>query len=191
MKLGQLQKLRGIYPPVVPPRDAEETGKKTPNGDVIFRRTVKPRKKVRKLNADGKPLFRGGNPSDPEGTGTPVYEWVPDGPPRDEFFFISRGRHGNNRKIVIDPDALDAEQEMKATRTRKEKLLERVAQLASDTKMDIDEAAKRILGIAAPPSPEPEPEFVTGVTVVDGEDGDEAVPDYEAARDAADSEGRV
>lgn len=189
MKMANIQRIRGIYPPAVPPEGAEATGQKTPSGDVIYRRTVNPRVKQPKME-NGKQVTRGGNPMTGE-PGTPVFEWVKQGK-RDEFFYISRGKHGNNRIIVIDPDALEAEKERKETRTRKEQLLERVAQLASDTKMDLDEAAKRILGIATPPAdpvpadPAPEP---AGPTITDevGVSG-EVDPDYEAARDAAESE---
>jgi hypothetical protein len=198
MKVGRLNKLRGIYPPEIPPAGSEVVGK-TEEGQTLYRRKVKPRDKRPKME-NGKQVTRGGNPLTGE-PGTPMFRYVPRYPEAEEgekevatrhfdweYFTITRGKHGNNRKTVVDPKVLEAEKKQKATRTRKEQLLERVAQLAADTKMDLDDAAKRILGIAAPPAQEPEPEFVTGMTVVDADGTPEADPDYEAAMDAAESE---
>lgn len=170
---NRLQQMKGIYPPEVPPADAEVSGR-TPGGQTIYKRVVKRRVK-KPLGKNGQPLpddrllrdeegaflagpggelvaadpedhlRRGGNPMTGE-LGTPRYRWV-EHEQVVEHFTITRGKHGNNRITLVDPKQLDAEEARKKSLERQRTLMERVVARAAEVGMDIDAAVDRILGI--------------------------------------------
>lgn len=164
MKVNRLQRMKGIYPPEVPPKGSEPHGR-SPSGQTVYRRKVNPRIKVPLIGENGEQVTRGGNPLTGM-PGIPVFEYVrkykapANGEtPRAgvhfewEYFTITRGKHGNNRKQVYNREEAVQEQKRKEAISRKDALLERVAQRAAEIGMDLDEAVDRLLGVREPEVP--------------------------------------
>lgn len=191
MKVNRLQRMKGIYPPEVPPKGSEPHGR-SPSGQTIYRRKSNPRQKVPLLNENGEQVMRGGNPLTGM-PGIPIFQYVrkykapKDGEePRAgvhfewEYFTITRGKHGNNRKQEYNREEAVQEQKRKEAISRKDALLERVAQRAAEVGMDLDDAVDRLLGIHEPDAPQGAGSEIRALADVQPEESGEEYDEAEA-----------